>query len=165
VEPITCPPTTAATLDLARIEEADFLYIDLHGEPGQRFWLGDDGELAMTAAQVETLDLSGTVVFAVSCYLADADSPMLDALLDAGARYVIGGEGLNWAAATRPTGAAALGHRLRQLLAYGFDPLRALALAKRFLKLGVSLGGFLGQGEDAPTEDALAFRAYHKEVI
>lgn len=162
VEPITCPPVTAVNVDLERMEQADFWYIDLHGQPGQRHWLGDDGALAMTAAQIEALDLHNTTIFAVSCYLANDRSPMMDALLDAGARYVIGGEGRNWSGARRPTGAAALGRRFRQLVQRGFDPLRALTLAKDFLRASAGLRMFLGH-DVAQDQDALAFRAYYRE--
>jgi hypothetical protein len=91
---------------------------------------------------------------------------MLDALLGAGARYVVGGDGKNWAAHRRVTGAAALGQRFRQLLVRGFDPLMALALAKRWLKIGIVAQRMLGRksgnksGKMMASKDALEFHAY-----
>lgn len=154
VEPLTCPPISAERFPPLGLQGYDFLYLDLHGSPGEPFWRGDDRICALTATQVLSNDLRGCVVFAANCYLADGDSPMMDALLDAGARYVIGGAGENWG----PTrgwlfGAPLLGLWLRRWLAIGLSPLRALGLAKRAVRMrGVAV------------EDTLAFRAYYREV-
>jgi hypothetical protein len=116
---------------------------------------------ALTAGQIRQAKLSGAVVFATCCYLGDTDSSMLDALLDAGASYVIGGDGKNWAGAKRPAGASYLGQWFREWLERGRDPLTALSHAKRLLRLkqGVSiLVGNEAQVESAA--DALGFRAY-----
>jgi hypothetical protein len=132
------------------IQGVELLWLDLHGGPGWEYWCGDDYEVALRAGNVRRLDLVGTTVFAVNCYLADEGSPMLDALLTAGARYVIGGEGKNWGPARGPLfGAPLLGQWLRRWMAVGFSPLRALAMAKVAL--------YFGRVE---VEDTLGFRAY-----
>ena len=163
VEPITCPPVNAGNFCLEWLEGQDLIYFDLHGEPGAPIWLGDDRIIALMTSQVRQADLRGAIVFAVNCYLADEGAPMMAALLDAGARYVVGGEGKNWANTKRPTGAAALGQRFRQLLERGIEPMMALALAKRWLALGSAFRQVLGRrksGKVMAVKDTLAFRAY-----
>jgi len=158
VEPITCPPISAASVLGLWDGPYDFIYLDLHGRPGDTQWYGDDRIVALTAEQVRGLDLNGTIVFAVNCYLGDDDSPMLDALLDAGAAYVIGGGGENFGGTRSLMGAAALGMYFRSALR-GLDPLRALALAKTALKWGLHWPG----GRHAEVvADALDFRAFVK---
>jgi len=148
------------------------LYFDLHGRPGAGFWHGDDGIVALTAEQVRSVDLGGAVVFALNCYLADSCSPMMDSLLDAGASYVIGGDGQNWAGTSSALyGASLLGLWFRRLFMIGVPPLKALAVAKRAiwwqLRLGRRLeGAARGMGTKARIEaaqDTLMFRAYYKE--
>lgn len=158
VEPVTCPPTSeASVLDLWD-GPYDFIYLDLHGRPGDTQWYGDERIVALTAEQVRGLDLQGAVVFAVNCYLGDDDSPMLEALLDAGAAYVVGGSGENYGGARRLMGAAALGMYFRSALR-GFDPLRALTLAKTVLRWGVH---WPGSPQSRAVADALDFRLFVK---
>jgi len=160
VEPLTSPPSTVYNLDLALLENNDLLYFDLHGSPGATCWLGDDRTLAMTAAELSKVNLTGAIVFAVNCHLADAGSPMLDALLSAGAHYVIGGDGQNWAGSKRAMiGAGLLGLWFRRLLARGAPPLVALSWAKRRVKLST-----LKRGKRLAAKDTLEFRAYYREV-
>ena len=159
VIPLTSPPSTVYNFDLALLENNDLLWFDLHGLPGQSCWLGDDRTLAMTATELRKADLRGTIVFALNCYLADEDSPMLDALLDAGARYVIGGDGQNWAGPRTLWGASLLGLWFRWLLAWGVPPLKALAWAKRRVRLSM-----LKRGKRLAAKDTLEFRAYYREV-
>lgn len=162
------PPVSSASFDPAWLEGHDLIYLDLHGEPGEAFWRGDGRIIALTADQVLQADLGRAVVFATNCYLADAGSPMMEALLEAGARYVIGGEGPNWANTKRPAGAVWLGWRVRQLMERGVDPLLALALGKRLLRLHQAANWVMGRkrkvmGSKSPVEvdeDTLAFRAY-----
>jgi hypothetical protein len=165
VRPLLSPPFSAGSFDPRRLEGHDLLYFDLHGEPGQDYWLGDQGVIALLASQVLEVDLQGAVVFATNCYLADEGSPMMDALLAAGARYVIGGEGQNWANTKRPTGAALLGKRLRQLMLSGVEPLKALAIAKRWLVAGTRAREVLGKEHEVMADkDTLAFRAYTRRT-
>ena len=153
VEPLVCPPTSADRFDPAWLEGYDLLYFDLHGRPYTRFWLGDSGVLALTAMQVRQADLGGAVVFAVNCHLADDESPMMEALLDAGARYVVGGQGKNYAGQSFIQGAAMLGMWMRRLMALGLGPLGALTWAKRRVRVSAT-------GQKA---DALAFRAFYRD--
>ena len=154
------PPISVYNLDLRWLSGHDLLYFDLHGLPGQSCWMGDGRTLAMTATELRKVDLRDTIVFATNCYLADEGSPMLDALLDAGARYVIGGDGKNWAGPRRAIlGAGLLGLWFRRLLAWGMPPLRALTLAKRRVALST-----MRKSKRLAAKDTLGFRAYYREV-
>lgn len=150
---LTSPPLDSRTLSPDMLEGYDLLYFDLHGTPGEGVWYGD-GTVALLAEQLRVADLSGSVVFALNCYLADEDSPMLDALLAAGARLVIGGDGINWGGRRRLIGAGRLGLWFRRLMVRGLAPLHALAVAKVFLRWGV-------RNREA-IKDTLAFRAYYR---
>ncbi len=163
VEPLLSPPLTAVQFEPRWLETCNLVYLDLHGQPGLNFWLGDDGIIALMAHQVREANLSSAVVFATNCYLADEGSPMLDALLDAGARYVIGGEGENWANSQRPAGAAELGRRFRQLFEWGVEPMKALAIAKRALVVKSVLRR--KRKERLVDKDTLAFRAYYRRRV
>lgn len=166
MEPLTCPPASAEHFERSWLENHDFLYFDLHGAPGEAYWLGDEGIVALRADQITSCSLDGAIVFATNCYLADEESPMMDALLEAGARYVIGGQGPNWAGERTLYGASLLGWRFRQLLERGFDPLRALALAKKWIRLGLMAHRVLGHaGRIRTDEDTLAFRVYYRREM
>lgn len=163
VEPVTCPPASVEDFEPGWLENRDLLYFDLHGAPGEGFWCGDGGIVALTAAQIAQVPLNNTIVFAANCYLADEDSPMMDALLEAGARYVIGGDGMNWAGQRRLYGASLLGLAIRQMMAAGIDPLTALTIGKKRLMLQLA-GSKLLQRQDLAeaARDTLAFRAYYR---
>lgn len=163
VEPLCCPPASAEHFERSWLENRDFLYFDLHGQPGVPIWYGDEGIVALKAEQIMECPLGGAIVFATNCYLADEDSPMMDILLEAGAQYVIGGQGPNWAGKRTIYGASLLGWRFRQLLERGLAPLRAMALAKKWIRLGLMTHRILGQSGRAQTdEDTLAFRVYYR---
>lgn len=161
VEPVTCPPMTADDFDPKRLENHGLLLFDFHGLPGADYWYAEstgpggipERIVALRADQVRQADLSGTMVFALSCYLGDPDNPMRQAFLDAGAQYVIGGAGENWAGQQRVMGAADLARWFRILAPY-MSPVKALEQAKWFLRL---------RGDTPPNEDALAFQAFRKE--
>ena len=158
VSPATCPPLSAETFwtQWAAIAAADLVYVDLHGRPGADAWYGDGGVVACTADQVRTLNLRGAVVFAVNCYVGDQTSPMLQALLEAGAGYVIAGEGANYGPAGGPLyGAPLLGMWLRRLLSIGLTVPRAVGLGKRFAALR-------GGGRYV-VEDVMAFEAIRRD--
>jgi hypothetical protein len=171
VVPVTCPPmedaghpldaaprSEAARFDPAWLEGQDFIYFDLHGAPGRAYWYGDDGMIALTARTIRSAHLDGTVVFTASCYLGDESSPMLDALLAAGARCVIGGIGQNWGPGRGPLyGAPLLGLWVRRLVGIGLEPGRALAVAKVRMRLGRF-------AEAAAAWDARAFRMYVRKT-
>lgn len=134
VKPLTCPPVDSTYLEAFPhyLEGNDFIYFDLHGRPGAPYWLGDDGHFALNARQLGKIDLSGAVVFATNCYLGNDDSPMLDALLAAGAKYVIAGSGPNFAPArSLAFGAGLLGLWVRRFLTLGMGVSTALSLAKK----------------------------------
>lgn len=158
VEPLLSPPFSARSVNPGLLEGRDFIYLDLHGGPGVDCWFGDDGLVALTAEQVRGVDLGGAVVFAANCYLGDDDSPMMDALLDAGASFVIGGRGPNYAGTGRVYGAALLGQWVRRLIGLGFGPLKALGLAK----LRVARR-WERKAERKADKDALEFRAYKRK--
>lgn len=160
VEPLTCPPFDANHLPGGVFEGYDLLYFDLHGLPGLDYWFEEvtNGQgmttriKALTAEQIKQMNLKDAVIFATNCHLGDEDSPMLDALLDAGAAYVIGGPGKNWANRNTLSGAAALGQFLRLGLEWGFDTLQALSWAKKVLPTLSHIGDELA--------DTLEFKAY-----
>ena len=183
VRPLTSPPVDALAFDPRWLEGYDLLWFDLHGQPGLEWWLGDGGVVALTAKQVRGGgrgvggggarpatpgrggDRGGALVFAVNCHLADAGSPMLDALLAAGAGYVIGGEGINWGGQRLLFGAGLLGLRLRQLVERGTGPLLALAWAKRWVTLSLAANRVLGRGDMVEAaRDTLGFRAYYRQT-
>jgi hypothetical protein len=172
VAPLTSPPLTAALFDPLLLSGHDLIYFDLHGGAGDAWWYGAWKEnnftyltVALTADQVRRARLGGAVVFALNCHLADRGSPMLDALLAAGARYVIGGDGRNWAGKTRSLfGASLLGLWFRRGMEMGLDPLRALGLAKRRVRLSLAVNRALRRtGMAEAAADTLAFRAYYRE--
>ena len=172
VEPLLSPPLSIATFKPEWLNGEpftgrpwDLLYFDLHGQPSETFWRGDGGTIALTADQIRETYLGGAVVFGTNCYLGDLDSPMLKALFDAGAKYVIGGEGQNWASVKRASGATLLGQRFRQILASGASPLKALALAKLWVRWDLRKHTRKGSAREILADkDTLAFRAYYREA-
>jgi len=155
VEPMTCPPVKAATFDPAWLEGQDFIYFDLHGAPGGMEWRGDKRTIALRAEQIRAAKLGGAVVFATNCHLGDANSPMLVALLDAGASYVVAGDGLNWAGAQAVMGAARLGQFFRISLAF-MDPRRALTAAK------IGMQRLVLRGRREMVQDTLGFKLFYR---
>lgn len=161
VVPLISPPTSVYNLSpLTLSRDYDLLYFDLHGLPGEACWLGDDRTLAMTATELRKANLTGAIVFATNCYLADDNSPMLDALLDAGARYVIGGDGKNQAGEKTMFGASLLGLWFRRLLAWRIPPLHALTWAKKRVEWDLVDKA----SKRMAAKDTLGFRAYYREV-
>lgn len=128
VEPLTSPPVDEASFDVRVLTGCDLFYVGLHGHEWLAEWLGDDGEIALSADQLREADLTGSIVFAESCWLPE--SPMLGALLGAGAEAVVGGSAKNFGGRERPTGVTLLGWLFRVGLQWGLSPELALALAK-----------------------------------
>ncbi len=157
VAPMTCPPLSSEIFNPDGLAGRDFLYFDLHGEPGQGAWYGDGELLALTAAQIAAANLAGAVVFATNCHLGDADSPMLAALLAAGARAVCAGPGINWAGTRTLFGAGLLGAAFRAALAVGFAPELALTFAKGVVSTEAALGS---ETHKAAVPDTLGFRIF-----
>lgn len=163
VQPVTCPPIVAETFNPAWLENQDLILIDLHGERGLDYWYAvADGPggipqriVALRSEQICQADLGGAVVFATSCYLGEEDSPMLAALLDAGAGYVIAGSGENYAGERKIAGAGLLALFFRMYLEAGVNPPKALATAKNSLRI-------VGRNKRAK-QDTLAFQAFKRE--
>jgi len=147
VPSLTSPPLDEATFCVQCLEGLDLFYVGLHGHEWLAEWLGDDGVVALTAEQVARADLRGCVVFAESCWLPE--SPMLGALLEAGAEAVVGGSAENFGGRERPTGVTLLGWLFRLELEMGVPVDTALTLAKA----GASLFS-------PNRRDLLGFRAY-----
>ena len=106
----TSPPLTRNDLFpdvLGDFENADLLVFNLHGMPGTPAFFGrqDGTPVALHADQVRKLNLGRAVVFAYGCYTGDDSNPMRDALLDAGARAVVAGAGINYGGSHWPVGA------------------------------------------------------------
>ena len=164
VDPWLSPPVTANLVLPGDLESHDLWVIDLHGRRGDPHLYGDDHLVALTADTIRRADLRGAVVFALSCYLADEGSPVLDAFLDAGAKYVIGGDGKNYAGSGTIFGASLLGLWFRRLYGLGMDPVRALAVAKRRVKVSAAKDKVLGRrGKVLAAKDALEFRAFYRK--
>ena len=139
----------------------DFLYIDMHGLPDNDSF--SCGFLAaLPAHQVRLWDLHGTVVFTVSCHLAEKDNPLLGALLSAGARCVIAGDGLNYEGrGKRLYGAGLLGLHVRRAIARGATCRAALAYAKRRVKRSMLIDRLLGRKKQVlAARDALEFKVF-----
>lgn len=129
VQPLTSPPTFLSVFDPRQMEGHALLFFKLHGAPGASFWYGDGGQVACSADQIRSAHLNGALVFAANCW-GGKDSPMVQALLAAGAAAVVTGEGLNYAGVTQIDGADIIGIVWRAFLELGADAGWALTLAK-----------------------------------
>jgi hypothetical protein len=95
--------------------------------------------------------LTGTTVFIANCYLPE--SPMLEALLRAGAETIIGGAGYNYFRKSRLEGVDLLGLYVRVLMQYGAGAELALSFALARLQF---------KRKDKVTKDTLAFRIWRQ---
>lgn len=158
VQPLLSPPITAETFNPAWLEGYDFIYLKLHGLPEEVYQYGDGWITARRATQILAANLRGTVVFVANCHLYQANngshptSPMLNALLAAGARAVVGGSGENYAKRHSVHGADRLGRAFRYLLQFGFLPYTAFRLARFTLTLNPH--------KNLADRDALNFRYF-----
>lgn len=169
VEPLSSPPATVRDFDYRLLEGRKLLYFDLHGKLGKTYWFGD-GVIALDVGIIEKADLGGALVFATSCYLAEKNSPMLDALLTANASYVVGGDGENWAPgkdASKLYGAHTLGLWFRRFAVNaGLKAPKSLGLAKKAVEMQMRRRSS-AQGQKVSLEglrkaskDTLEFRIY-----
>jgi hypothetical protein len=149
VEPHLSPPVSLDLVTPSLFEGYDFLYIKLIGVQGQPYWWNEDGYRVVSADVLKETDLSGATVYAAACYLPQ--TPMLDALLEAGAEYVIGGAGLNYYWPGRLSGVDLLGLYVRWMVERGINPQTALAFGKARLWL---------KRPDKVTRDTKRFRAW-----
>lgn len=158
---ITSPPYAEPTVPPIWFRGYDAIYIDLHGEPGDVFLMGDTATGRMTKAlslhTVRRAKLGGAVVFLTSCYLPQTG--FIDAFLDAGASAVIGGKGKNWGSRRRPHGAQLLGLYFLELFAKGDMPTEyTLKCAKHRLRWNV----WERIAYPKATRDALEFRIWRR---
>ena len=157
VVPLTCPPLVMDAFDHHWLEGYDFIYFKLHGLPSQPFWYGDDWLTALSEGQIRLANLSRTIIFVANCHLCERTngdiipSPMLTALLAAGARCVVGGPGTNYAAKITLVGADLLGYYFRLLVTFPrIDP----QLCFRAARARVALA------KDAIAADTLGFQYF-----
>jgi len=150
VAPFTSPPLHKDSFLPATIEGYRLLYFKLHGIKYEPYWYGDNWLTALSADTIHVADLRGAVVFAANCHLPE--SPMLDALLAAGARAVVAGGGRNFAGVTAMRGADILGYYFRLMLQLHIPPKPALSMAKYALRTI--------RRPTAPIADALKFKLF-----
>lgn len=148
VEPLTCPPLSFQKFGVLQLSGKDFVYFKLHGLPAQPYWYGDGWLTALSEAQLRQADLRDSVVFVANCFLPE--SPMLDALLAAGAKAVIGGPGPNYASVAGIDGADLLGLWIRWGLQLGASVQEAFDIARVRLHLKPGLAA----------QDALGFQIW-----
>lgn len=159
VQPLLSPPVTAEIFDPRWLEGRDFIYLKLHGLPEEVYGYGDGWITALRATQILAANLRHTTVFVANCHLFQASnsttnptSPMLAALLSAGARAVVGGAGENYAKRHSVHGADRLGRAFRYLLQFHLAPYAAFRLAQAAL--------LLKRHKDPADLDALNFRYF-----
>ena len=133
IEPATCPPISYRDFRPGWLDYRDLIIFKLHGERDSPLWLGDDQVVALDLKILGESRLGGAVVFAENCWLPE--SPMLKALLDAGASAVVGGSGVNYGGTRTMAGADLLGLYFRWALERGTRPEVALRYAKLRLRL------------------------------
>jgi len=149
VEPLLSPPLTLENVVPSTFENYDLLYFKLFGQPDDSHWYNTQGEAVVSAELIRAADLSDATVFVANCYLPE--SPMLEALRDAGAKAVIGGAGFNYFRKSRLEGVDLLGLYVRVLMQYGASAQGALKFAKARLMFN---------RKDKMTIDTLAFKVW-----
>jgi hypothetical protein len=151
-DPITCPPIDQHSFLPTAFMEADFIYIKLHGLPDQPFWYGDNMITALSAYDLEGLELKDKVMYVANCWFAN--TPMMSAA-KATKATVIGGAGLNFGGSSNLIGTDVLGLWLRLALQIGWSTSKALGFAKMMVKGHSKLA--LGKNKKA-LQDALEFK-------
>ncbi len=154
---LTCPPVTDTTLQPAWFYGNDLVVFNLHGLPNTPAWFGDDGVAALTAQTLALMDLRGAGVFAINCYLGDANHPMRDALQLARADWLVAGAGQNWAGHTMLEGADKLLQWFMRFWQRGMTPESSLEWAKRVMYLTPQV--LIGKARHA-LEDASQFQLW-----
>lgn len=171
VSPLLSPPVTLDAFEPHWLLGYDFLYFKLHGLPGQEYWYGDKWTTALSADVIRQVDLTGTIVFVANCHLYEDEpgkqgkklasknfpGPMLTALLAAGARYVVGGPGENYAKREKVYGADLLGMSFRLLCQLGISPKRAFTIARTHIRVKPH--------KDLATRDSLDFRIFDNSIL
>jgi len=126
--PHTSPPLTLETFDPKALTSHAFVYFKLHGLAGQPFWYGDGGITAVSAEQLAACDLRGAHVFAACCFTLD--SPMIEALRQTGAAWIVAGAGFNYAGVDVLAGIDVIGQQWQRLIAGGTEPGKAFRMAQ-----------------------------------
>ncbi|MCC6192051.1 MAG: hypothetical protein IT318_23730 [Anaerolineales bacterium] len=134
MQPLTSPPVFLDSFDPHVLDERRFLFFKLHGLEGQPYWYGDGAVTACSAEQLRTARLDGAMAFAANCW-GGVGSPMVQALLAAGAAAVVTGEGLNWAGTRRVDGIDVMALAWRKFLELGFSAEVALRVGKSVARL------------------------------
>ena len=127
--PKTCPPERPATLKRAWFEDADVIYLRLHGLPNQSFLYGDGLITALAASQIRQLDLGGKIVFMEGCF--GESGRVDDAFLAAGAKFVIGSTMATKGRRYRLGPSTLIGGAWLRYVKRGIDPRAALHLAEK----------------------------------
>ncbi|MBN1315458.1 MAG: hypothetical protein JXA42_08320 [Anaerolineales bacterium] len=154
VEPITFPPLTIDTFAPSQLENIDLLYLKFHGLPQQPYLYAGRYITAISAEQLAAANLNRTVVFGAVCHLPQ--TPIIQALFQAGARVVVAGDGVNYGSSSRLYGADLLGYYFRRFLACKLPSDRALALARLIFRLHRPRS----PQEKVALEDTLGFRPF-----
>jgi len=149
VEPLLSPPLTLENIAPSTFEGYDLLYFKLFGRPNDPHWYNVQGEAVVSAELLRASDLGGATVFVANCYLPD--SPMLEALQDAGAGAIIGGAGYNYFRKSKLDGVDLLGLYVRVLMQYGASAQGALKFARARLMVN---------RPNKITRDTLAFKVW-----
>ena len=136
VAPVLSPPITAKTFCYYWLEGQDLIYLKLHGYPGIPILYGDDNTPALDISSIVNATLGGVTIFAPTCHLRR--SSLFNAFFYSGARYVIAGEGTNYAAVDQVAGADRLGLWLRRLMQWGFSTPLAFHIARYRVLLSTS---------------------------
>jgi len=128
------PPMTAGDFRPEFLEGYDFIYVDLHGQPESVYLYCDEGEstAAISAQTVRAAEISDAVVFMTTCY--GPETPFVKAFLEAGARAVVAGSGVNWGTRKRLSGAQLLGKYFMERMDPGISLGDSLGAAKAKLK-------------------------------
>jgi hypothetical protein len=149
VQPLTCPPAAwPGPGALLALEEADFLYLKLHGRREEPYLYGDRWLTAYHTSALAGLDLSGLTVFSACCHFFA--SPWPAAFAAQGCTRIVAGSDLNWARSRAVGGADRLGRLFRLFCQARMSPHRALDLARLCLSAS----------RDPATRDALQFHFY-----
>jgi len=154
---ITSPPCAEPYAPPIWFRGHDAIYIDLHGEEGDKHLYGDDGTKALSLHTVRKAKLGDAVVFMTTCYLPETG--FIQAFLDAGAVAVIGGPGKNWGGRLWPQGAQRLAQYFLELYAKDLPVEYALKCAKHRLRWDVAQRAL----HPKATMDALEFQVWRRE--
>ena len=104
---LVCPPIGGNFIiqHPESLEGFDVVVFNLHGWQHHPMWTGDMGMVALASSALEQMNLSGSGVFAINCWLGDEHMPMFKALKKSGVDWIIAGAGVNYAGVDSPVGA------------------------------------------------------------